>query len=93
MGQIDLGEVGVWIFQHIGAGGVGCSPEVNRLLEFLWIAPAEVVIPGFYPNVAKDGAPMFVTGRGRAVNVVENLMVVEGVVGRNLTVPFREIWR
>ena len=88
---VQLAEVGFRIVQD-GTAGPECRPSEQNLLGRIdRIAPAQIVIPGFEGDVAEDGTPVAETHLSGSVDVVDDLVVVEGEVGRDHTMPVGQV--
>ena len=55
------------------------------------VGPGQIVEPGPGSDIPEDSTPVDVTRFRRSVDVVDEFVVIGGIVGRHVAVPFREV--
>ena len=88
---VQAAEVGFRIGQDGTSGAEGGPSEQNVLGRIHRIAPAQIVIPGFQSDVAEDGTPVAETHLSRSVDVVDDLVIVEGEEGGDHPMPVGQV--
>ena len=89
--ETQVAEVRLGIDQHVAACGQAGPAEPDALPLRDRVAPAEVVVPGLHADIPEGGAAIAQTDRPGAVDVVEDLVVVEDEERRHLAVPRRQV--
>ena len=89
--EVQPGEVGVLVHEEVTTFLEIRRTEPGRGVMFHRVGPGEVVEPGPGSDVPEDSTSVDVTRFRRSVDVVDEFVVIGGIVGGHVTMPFREV--
>ena len=89
--EVHSSEVSLLVCQDVAAFLKVRRAEPGRGIMFHRIGPGEVVKPGPGGDIPEDSAPVHVTCFRRSVDVIDELVVIGGIIGGYVAMPFREI--